>query len=70
MKLTKKQNELINSGITLTDTEAKQVEDLIQRRSKPVKAKHLNHYCCLSASRGAGSNATYAERYRLENTGV
>ncbi len=42
-------NELINSGITLNDLEAKRVEDYILSQSKEVKPEHLNHYKCLSA---------------------
>ena len=51
MKLTKRQNELINSGITLTDKEAREVEEFIFSKSKPVKPEHLNHYKCVSAIR-------------------
>jgi len=56
MKLTKKQNELINSGITLTKDEASAVERLIWSKSKTVKPEHLNHYLCLAAVRGRGSH--------------
>ena len=52
MKLTKKLNELINSGITLTPKEAALVEAFIEKNSKPVKPEHLNHYKCLSVCRG------------------
>jgi hypothetical protein len=51
MKLTKRMNELINSGITLTDKETKEVEAFIEKNSKPVKPQHLSHYLCLSAIR-------------------
>ena len=51
MKLTKKLNELINSGLTLTPTETKEVEEFIQKKSYPVKPEHLNHYKCLAACR-------------------
>ena len=56
MKLTKKLNELINSGITLTDSEAALVEAYIESKSHPVKPEHLNHYLCLAAVRGSGSD--------------
>lgn len=56
MKLTKKLSELINSGITLTDTEAALVEDYIQSKSTPVKPKHLNEWRAMAAARGMGSD--------------
>jgi len=52
MKLTAHLNELINSGITLTDKETELVEEFIWSNSKPVKPQHLNHYICLSAIGG------------------
>jgi len=54
--MTKRLNELINSGITLTDNEAAEVEAYIEAKSKPVKPQHLNHYLCLAAMRGKGSD--------------
>ena len=55
MKLTKHLNELINSGITLTDKEALVVENYIQSKSKPVKPEHLNHYKTILAIRSANT---------------
>jgi DNA-binding response OmpR family regulator len=52
MKLTKQLNELINSGITLTDKETAIVEAFIENHSHPVKKTHLAHYQCLAAIRG------------------
>ena len=49
-------NELINSRITLNEKETQIIEDYIQSQSKPVKPEHLNHYLCLAAIRGKGSN--------------
>ena len=56
MKLTKKLYELINSGITLTDSEATQVEQYIQSKSTAVKPKHLNEWRAMAAVRGKGSD--------------
>ena len=56
MKLTKKLNELINSGVTLTKKEAQLVEAYIQSISTPVKSAHLNHYKCLAAVRSGNYN--------------
>ena len=56
MKKTEYINELLSSGITLTAKETKIVEDYIQSQSKPVKPEHLNHYLCLAAIRGKGSD--------------
>ncbi len=49
--MTKRMNELLNSGITLTAAEMKEVEDHIASKSKPVKPQHLNHYKCVAAVR-------------------
>lgn len=70
MKLTKQMNELLNSGLTLTPTEVALVEEFIEKKSKPVKPQHLNHYKCVSSVRGVGSCSSYAERMRFQNTGV
>ena len=43
-RLTKRQNELINSGVTLTKKETEEVERLIWSRSQPVKPRQLNPY--------------------------
>ena len=51
MKLTKRMNQLINSGITLTNKEAAEVEAFIESHSYPVKKTHLAHYQCLAAVR-------------------
>jgi hypothetical protein len=51
MKLTKRMNELLNSGFTLTDKETAEVEAFIEKHSQPVKPQHLNHYLCLAACR-------------------
>ena len=51
MKLTSYLNELINSGITLTDKETAIVEEFIEKNSHEVKPEHLNHYKCVSAVR-------------------
>ncbi len=51
MKLTSYLNELINSGITLTDKETALVEAFIEKNSHEVKPEHLNHYKCVSAIR-------------------
>ena len=56
MKLTKKLNEIINSGITLTDKETQQVEEYLFSLAKPVKPQHLEHYLCLAAMRDKGSD--------------
>ena len=68
MKLTKKLNELINSGITLTKEETALVERYIADKAKQIKTKHLAHYQSLAAIRGAGSCSTFAERYRLQKS--
>ena len=53
MQKTQYLNELINSGITLTQKETELVEAYILSQSKEVKASHLNHYKCLSAIRAS-----------------
>ena len=40
MKLTQRLNELINSGITLTASERKEVEEFIQSKTKPVSKRY------------------------------
>ncbi len=49
--MTKRMNELLNSGMTLTASEMKEVEDFIASKSTPVKPQHLNYYKCLAAVR-------------------
>ena len=44
-------NELINSGITLTAYERKEVEAFIAAKSKPVNPSHLNEWKCIAAAR-------------------
>ncbi len=70
MKLTKKQNELINSGITLTEPEVASVEEFIQKKAKTIKPQHLTHHLCMLSSRGYSSSSTYADRFRDEFTGM
>ena len=45
-------NELLNSGITLTEKDIAIVEEYIFSQSKPVKPERLNHYKCVAACRG------------------
>ena len=56
MKLTKRINELLNSGLTLTAKEAKEVEAFIESTLSPVKPQHLAHYQCVASVRGKGSD--------------
>jgi len=42
MKKIEQLNELINSGITLTDNEAHKVEQYLWSINKPVSRKYLN----------------------------
>ena len=56
MKLTKKLNELINSGLSLSDKELELVESYILSKSAPVKTSHLAHYQCIAAIRDKGSD--------------
>ena len=50
----KRIEELINSCITLTTKERREVEHYIWSRSSQVKPEHLAHYQCLAAVRGKG----------------
>ena len=54
--MTNRMNELLNSGVTLNAKETEEVERYLSKQAKPVKPSHLNHYLCLSASRGKGSD--------------
>ena len=54
--MTKRMNQLLHSGITLTEKETQEVEQYLWKQAKPVKPSHLNHYLCLCASRGKGSD--------------
>lgn len=56
MKLSKRLNELINSGITLSASEVKEVEEFIHKKSKKVKPQHLDEWKCVVATRGRGSD--------------
>ena len=48
--------ELINSGITLNDTETQIVESYLWSKQKMVQPRHLNEWRAMAAVRGKGSD--------------